>query len=175
MEDSFILKINSKTKSISYTAIFTALTFVLNYVYIPFGGMFGVSFVIFSCFLAGILLGPYRGFIVGGLADFLGCVALGYPPNVFILLGSALWGFFAGMAFRHLKIPRIAQMAVAGTVAFVICSMLLNTYGMYTYTSGGNTYFAYMLARLPVQFTNFAVNLIFTVLFVDILERRGIV
>ncbi len=175
MEDREIIKINSPTKAISYTAIFTALTFVLNYVYIPFGGMFGVSFVTFSCFLAGILLGPFLGFTVGALADLLGCLALGYPPNIFILLGSGFWGFFVGLGYKYLKLPRIATLSISGIVAYIICSMLLNTYGLYTYTSGGNTFFAYMIARIPVQFTNFACNIFFTILFVDMLERRGII
>ncbi|MFI3166582.1 MAG: folate family ECF transporter S component [Bacillota bacterium] len=175
MEDREILKIKSPTKAISYTAIFTALTFVLNYVYIPFGGMFGVSFVTFSCFLAGILLGPFLGFAVGGLADLLGCIALGYPPNIFILLGSAFWGFFVGGAYRYLKVPRIFQICIGGVVAYIVCSLFLNTYGLYTYTSGGDTFLAYMIARIPVQFTNFTCNLLFTIFFVDLLERRGIV
>lgn len=137
--------------------------------------MFGVSFVVFSCFIAGILLGPLLGFTVGGLADLLGCIALGYPPNIYILLGSACWGLFAGLAYRHLNLPKMFKIILGGIVAFIICSVLLNSYGMYSYTSGGNTLYAFIIARLPVQFTNFAVNLLFTILVVDMLERRGIV
>lgn len=164
----------TKTSYIAYTAIFTAICFAINYIYIPIGAIFAISFVPTVCFLAGILLNPFLAFVVGGLADILGCFAQGYPPNVFITLGSSLWGVFMGLSYRYLKFPRLVKMIIGSAIAVIVCSFFLNSYGLYTYTTKGTPFFLYAFTRFPVQLLNTIANVIVTFFVVRALERANL-
>ncbi|MEG1520413.1 MAG: folate family ECF transporter S component [Clostridia bacterium] len=161
----------TKTAYIAYTAIFTAICFVINYIYIPFGGMFAISFVPTICYLTGILLNPFLALVVGGLSDILGCFAKGYPPNIFILLGSSLWGLIMGLSYKYLKLSRLLKMVIGGVTSVVICSFLLNSYGIYTYATKGTPFLAFALPRLAVQIPNTIVNVAISYVLVRSLEK----
>lgn len=165
-KENAMIKTNSITSKIAYTAMFVAICFIINYLYIPFGSLFSVSFVPAVCFLAGITLNPILAIIVGGLADLLGCFAHGYAPNLFILLSTSLWGFFMGISYKYIKTKTIIRIIIGGVVGFVICSFFLNSYGLYTYTSKGTPFILYALTRAPIQLVNLAVN-IFLVMLLD--------
>ncbi len=170
-----MLKIRQNiTSKIAYSALFVAMCFIANYTYLPVSAVFAISFVPTILFLSGILLTPFLGFAVGFVSDMLGCFAMGYPPNIYILLGSSLWGLIMGLSFKYLKTNYLLKLIVGGVVAFVICSMFLNSYGLYTYTSKGTPFLKYMLVRAPIQALNTAVNIMVTYFVMKIMQKSNL-
>ena len=114
-----------RTKFITHTALFLALAVLL-----PIGfHQLGASGRIFlpmhiPPLLAGFLLGPVSGMIVGVLAPGLSHLLTGMPPNYAVPLMSLelpIYGLVAGMAYRRLNlniyISLIAAMIV-GRIMF---------------------------------------------------------
>lgn len=157
----------SKTSIIAYIAILTALCVITNYFYLPIGTYFAVSFVTAICFITGILLSPFIALCVGFFSDLICCFLKGYPPNLYILAGSALWGLIMGIIYKKLKLKPIWKIVIGGIISFIICSLLLNSYGLYTYTSSGIPFVKYMYTRIPVQFINLLANLFVTYLVIN--------
>lgn len=52
--------------------------------------------------LAGILFGPWAGFVVGMVADIIGGVLAGYAINPLITLGAASIGLVGGLGWQKL-------------------------------------------------------------------------
>ena len=53
--------------------------------------------------LAGILFGPWAGFVVGMVADIIGGVLAGYAINPLITLGAASIGLVGGLGWQKLS------------------------------------------------------------------------
>ena len=65
--------------------------------------------------LAGMLLGPYLGGIVGALVPFLSCLAFTMPPLArmpFMVLELAAYGILAGLFVRKLRLPVILSVVL---------------------------------------------------------------
>lgn len=157
---------NRLTSKIAYTAMFVAICFMMNYLYLPFGSLFSISFVPAVCFFAGITLNPLLALAVGALSDTLGCFAKGYAPNILILLGTSLWGAIMGVCFKYLKMKTVVKILIGAAISYVICSFFLNTLGLYSYTSKGIPFFTYAITRAPIQLLNLAVNTVIVILLV---------
>ena len=54
--------------------------------------------------LAGILFGPWAGFVVGMVADIIGGVLAGYAINPLITLGAASIGLVGGLGWQSFRI-----------------------------------------------------------------------
>ena len=161
-------------KNLAYTAMFTAICFLTNYLYIPFGELFSVSFMPMVCFVSSFFLNPFLALLVGCISDTLGCFAKGYAPNVYILLASSLWGLIMGICYRIKWDKPAIKIILGASIGFVVCSLLLNSYGLYGYTSKGIPFWKYMLTRAPVQLLNLAVNVFLTILLERALRKRNI-
>ena len=93
------------------------------------------SFENLPILMAGILFGPIVGGLVGGLADLVGCLMVGYEINPIIALGGTLVGVIAGLVPRLIHRrdtvslrPWILYLAVF--LAHVVGSMTVKTIGM---------------------------------------------
>lgn len=161
-------------KNLAYTAMFTAICFLTNYLYIPFGELFSVSFMPTVCFVSSFFLNPFLALLVGGISDTLGCFAKGYAPNVYILIASSLWGLIMGICYRIKWDKPAIKIILGASIGFIVCSLLLNSYGLYGYTSKGIPFWKYMLTRAPVQLLNLAVNVFLTILLERALRKRNI-
>lgn len=161
-------------KNLAYTAMFTAICFLTNYLYIPFGELFSISFAPLVLFTSSFFLNPLLAFAVGAISDTLGCFAKGYAPNLFILLATSLWGLIMGIFYRIKWDKPILKIIIGAGIGFIVCSLLLNSYGLYTYTSKGVPFFNYMLLRAPVQLLNLSVNVFLTILLERGLKKRGL-
>ena len=62
--------------------------------------------------LAGILFGPWAGFVVGMVADIIGGVLAGYAINPLITLGAASIGLVGGLGWQKLSHLRTGKPAV---------------------------------------------------------------
>ena len=129
----------SKTQNLVYTAVFTALAFVVNaFVSISISPWNTLSFTATIGFVAGYLLGGARGFAVAFIGDFLGAIIMPFGPySPFIALATSLMGFVPGMIFEMKKGNKYLKVAISFLIVFVLGSLILNNVGcalMYGYT-----------------------------------------
>jgi len=96
--------------------------------FLALGGAIRISFGGLPIALAGALMGPFWGGMVGMVADILG-VSL-FPQGAFFpgfTLTAALSGIIPGLVLYGRK-PSIMLIAVSSALNAVICSLILNTF-----------------------------------------------
>lgn len=172
----------NKTLKLTSVAMLTALAVLANLFTIPLTPNFSrvISFTIVVTFVAGIYLGPISGLTVGFLGDLIAHFinpmgGMGY--NWFIGLSCALTGLVAGLVFK-LKLHRLIKLVIALVLSFVICTTLLNNFGLWLQIIVGvkpspsgliqfftmdktdirKTFLAFTTARTPVALLNVAIN-----------------
>lgn len=172
----------NKTLKLTSVAMLTALAVLANMFTIPLTPNFSrvISFTIVVTFVAGIYLGPISGLTVGFLGDLIAHFinpmgGMGY--NWFIGLSCALTGLVAGLVFK-LKLHRLIKLVIALVLSFVICTTLLNNFGLWLQIIVGvkpspsgliqfftmdktdirKTFWAFTTARTPVALLNVAIN-----------------
>ncbi|RKZ28205.1 ECF transporter S component, partial [bacterium] len=95
-------------RKISYFAVLLALSFVMPYLIhltIPAGGKTFLPMHI-PVQLAGFLIGPFAGFLLGIVAPPFNFIISGMPPFplfIAMMLELGAMGFFAGLFHRRLK------------------------------------------------------------------------
>jgi riboflavin transporter len=121
--------LDKKTYKIVLSGILVALSIVLTRLLsINIDQYIRISFGFVPIILAGIVLGPYFGFAVGGLADFLGCLLFGVAPYPLITLTSALVGLISWLIYRLMRKTREwIRILLAVAVIQVVCTILLQT------------------------------------------------
>lgn len=157
-------------KTISYTALLTALSAVANiFTVILGGGALAVSFAYIPAFIAGAFINPLSGFLVGILGDLLGClIAPKGDINPIILVTSGLLGLLPGLLFwivkkRGVDVQKYSYMLT--TFSFILVLLIcipLNTIGLYLFyfmQKNKTLYYVFGL-RLPKQSIIWAVNYI---------------
>lgn len=154
-------------KRVAYLGISVALAVVAN-IFTIFVSAFGsnsISFTYTVTTLAGILLGPISGGIVGCLGDVLGhFIAPQGAFNPFITLSSTLIGVIAGSVFKIKKIHPIWKIIIGYAIIFVVCTSCINTFGLWLYyIRGKKTFWVYYIGRVPFQLIIWAINLVSTV------------
>ena len=94
----------NQTQKIVYTAIFSALAFVANYLTIPVSSVLQISLVATVGFIAGYTLGGLGGFAAAFIGDFIcGIIAPFGAYNPIIGIGTGLWGLIPGLIFTFTK------------------------------------------------------------------------
>mgnify|MGYP006270713811 CR=1 FL=1 len=112
------------SKLIAFTAVMCALANVLGlFLTIPIG-LAKIHFIQLPIILSGLALGPW----IGGLAGFIGAITMAFnlpTPNLYILLGNAILGFFTGLFYLRLKkmrgrpfIPQVISVLGAYAIQF---------------------------------------------------------
>ena len=85
--------------------------------------------------LAGILFGPWAGFVVGMVADIIGGVLAGYAINPLITLGAASIGLVGGLGWQ--KLSRSAHRATglwcSVLAAHFVGSMVINSLALHIF------------------------------------------
>lgn len=169
------IKLNelSPTQSVVYTAIFTAIATVFNYITFFPVSYIAVSFTVTVCYVAGVMLGARRAFLVGFLGDFIGAIL--FPAgayNPLIGLASGLAGFVFGFIFENFKGNYAVKTAIGFLVVLVFCTAFLNTFGLYlVYGLGKKSFYAYLIVRLPWQVIVSATNFVLSLIIFDVLRR----
>lgn len=117
-----------KAHHIALIGLFTALAVVLGYAFIAIPN---IEMVTLSVFLAGILLGPAKGFIVGFLAEFIFAVfnpvgMAGPQLLIGMVLGMALIGLAGGLFGKPIKdqYPQRILLFLAGAGCTVLFDLL---------------------------------------------------
>ncbi|MBQ6040867.1 MAG: folate family ECF transporter S component [Oscillospiraceae bacterium] len=95
-----------------------------------------ISFENLPLLMAGIFLGAPAGFLVGVMADVIGCLIVGYSINPIITLGAGCIGLIAGLAYSALQKAGLTErIAVSVMSAHVIGSMFIKSVGLMVYYS----------------------------------------
>lgn len=152
-------------KRLAYLGVMTALSVITNCFTVTVNsGANSISFNYLICSLAGIFFGPVSGGVVGLLGDLIGClIAPKGPFNPFIMLSSALIGVISGLAFMIPKINVYFKIIIAYLLIFVVCTLGLNTFGLwFYYAKGKKSFWIYLIARAPFQAINIAINIVLT-------------
>ena len=122
-------------------AMLAALSIIFGKVLAFTAGPFRVSFENLPILMAGMFLGAPAGFLVGIIADIIGCLIVGYSINPIITLGAGCIGLLAGLVYRLLKEkPLPVRVYSAVMTAHVIASMIIKSAGLmlyYHYTLAG--------------------------------------
>jgi ECF transporter S component (folate family) len=177
------------SKRLAYLAVFVALSTVAN------GGAVTsqtstLSFTYFTAFLAGTALGPFGGFVVGFLGDFLGCLLVPKGPYLILIgISSGLMGLIPGIvmnlkALDHARSrlsPLRGRLLTAAAIVFsmgliaLICTTCLNTLSLFLmYSSKAHTlanWLIYLSVRAPLQLPVVALNTAVIVFAFQALER----
>lgn len=163
----------SKTQKIVYVGVLSALSVCCNtFLEIPLGDK-KISLTITMGFISGYMLGGELAFVVGFIGDLIGGIIMPQGVyNPFLALSSGLFGFIPGVLFTYFKGNDYVKTVISSVLVFVVCSLFLNTFGLYLiYGLGKKTFFAYMVVRIPAQSINAVGNLIFCLITVPILPR----
>ncbi len=159
------LKVYFTTERIAYLGIMVALAVLTNVFPIFFnGGSNSVSFTYTIYVLAGVFFGPVSGGIVGLLSDLLGFLIAPQGPYMpLITLSSALMGVIGGLIYKIPKINHFLKLAIAYVIIFVVCTLGLNTLGLWIiYAQGKKTFWVYLIGRAPMQALVVAINVAVT-------------
>ena len=156
-------------RKIAYLAALIALSFIANV--FSFGSnLWKFSFLHLVGFIAGFILGPADGFIVGFLGDLIaGIIAPQGVYNPLIGVSSGLCGLIPGLLFGYSDKKQYLKIVISYVLVYLFCSLLLNTVATYLiYLTGSTKYptlLSYFLYRLvPTFITVFCVNLTVTIL-----------
>ena len=119
--------------------------------------------------LAGILFGPWAGFVVGMVADIIGGVLAGYAINPLITLGAASIGLVGGLGWQKLSHLRTGNRLWCSVLAaHFVGSMVINSLALHIFYGYA---WAVLIARIPNALVRTAVN---TVLLRILLENRAL-
>jgi ECF transporter S component (folate family) len=122
------------TQTMVMLAMFIALSIVLGKQLSLTVGAIRISFENLPILMAGILFGPVAGALVGGCADVVGCLVVGYSINPIVTLGAVSIGTISGLLYRSSNVEnsRLKLMLSIG-VAHIVGSMLIKSIGLYVY------------------------------------------
>ena len=83
--------------------------------------------------LAGIMFGPIIAALVALLADFLGCILVGFGINYIVMAGAVSIGIISGTLYKlssKSKLPLSIRLALTVFSSHIIGSVLIKTIGL---------------------------------------------
>ena len=92
----------TSVRTLTMLALLVAMSIVFSRVLSISTGFVRFNLGSLPVLLAGILFGPWAGFVVGMVADIIGGVLAGYAINPLITLGAGAIGVVAGLAWQKL-------------------------------------------------------------------------
>lgn len=141
------------------TALLAAMSVALNAFTVVIAGS-AISFTYIPCFIAAAYLGIFPAALVGFVGDLIAGIL--FPKgafNLLISLASTLMGLIPGIVYAVSKKSNRFNLIISLTITFLVCSAGINSYAVWQYVSGKYaTYWAFLLARLPLQLLIAVVN-----------------
>lgn len=159
----------TKTQKIVYTAILSAISFVVNSFTLPVSNVLSISFIATIGFIAGYVLGPGLGFTSAFIGDFLCAIIFPNGPySPIINVGTALWGYIPGLLFVLNKKREVFNLVVSFVLGFFLNSFCVNTVGLtLMYQIPFNT----LLLALPIKLLVVVINFIISFGLLTVLKR----
>lgn len=126
---------SSKTRYITHIALYLALAVLLPVGFHAFG-LLGRVFLPMHIpvLLAGFLVGPFAGLIVGVLAPGISFLMTGMPPTYAVPLMTmelAIYGLIAGIAYKRLKLNIYVALLAAVILGRLMFGLGLLVLGMF--------------------------------------------
>ena len=114
-------------RKLTTTAMLIALSVIIGMfckTFLNFGaGLFRVTFENIPILMAGIIMGPITGGVVGLSSDLLSYLLSPqtYPPNLIVTLGATMVGVVAGLVSKFLVKRRgSVQIIASGALAHIV-------------------------------------------------------
>ena len=149
----------SKTYKLCATALLSALSVALNALTVTVAGN-AISFTYIPCFIAAMYLGIIPAATVGFVGDLVAGIL--FPKgafNLLISLASTLMGLIPGIVYAVGKKSKRLNLVISLVSVFLVCSIGINSYAVWTFVSGKYaTYWVYLAARLPLQLLIAVIN-----------------
>lgn len=105
--------------------------------FLNFGaGLFRVTFENLPIIMAGIIMGPIIGGVVGLSSDLISYFlsAQAYPPNFVVTIGATMVGVIAGLVSKFLiKRRGSVQIIASGGLAHIVGSMIIKPIGLFQF------------------------------------------
>ncbi|MEA1981212.1 MAG: ECF transporter S component [candidate division Zixibacteria bacterium] len=125
----------SKTKFIAHTALYLAIAILLPIAFHAFG-IAGRIFLPMHIpvLLAGFLIGPYSGLVVGLLAPVISHLLTGMPPTYAVPLMSVelpIYGFIAGLTYYKLNFNIYISLIISMIIGRLFFGLSLYLLGMF--------------------------------------------
>ncbi|MBQ7225099.1 MAG: folate family ECF transporter S component [Clostridia bacterium] len=127
-------------RKLTTTAMLIALSVIIGMfckTFLNFGaGLFRVTFENIPILMAGIIMGPITGGVVGLSSDLLSYLLSPqtYPPNLIVTLGATMVGVVAGLVSKFLVKRRgSVQIIASGALAHIVGSMIIKPIGLFQF------------------------------------------
>ncbi len=175
-------KLKITTKQITYIATLTAVTLLLKIIgnMLIIEGSLKISFTYIGWALAGIILGPFGGAVVGLCTDTLGMII--FPAaggiNPVLTLGYTLFPFFVGLSYKYLPIKNKNISITLGFIAStVICTLGICSAGLYFYYgyNSSMSFMTYVLTTRLLQVPMAGANLVIVLLLYPVVKRMNLI
>lgn len=139
------------TQRLVLTAFMIAIAFVLNRI-VPATPVYHLSMDFLAIFIVGYKFGPLWAGLAYGIADTLGSILIPFGPyNPGITLSLVILGLIYGFVFykRDLTGKKIIGYSVICAVLTFLVKLFITTAFLWPVYGADNTYWAYVLLRIP--------------------------
>ena len=131
---------NESIRLLTRAAMMTALSVLIGIFcknFLNFGaGLFRITFENIPIIMAGIIMGPITGGVVGLSSDLLSYFlsAQTFAPNLIVSLGATMVGVVSGLVSKFLiKRRGSVQIIVSGALAHIVGSMIIKPIGLFQF------------------------------------------
>lgn len=138
-------------RCLTLASMLTALSIVIGILCKDFlsfgGGLFRITFENFPIILAGILMGPTLGGMVGIASDLISYLLSSqiYPPNLIVTAGAMAVGIISGFVAKYvIRSSGKKQIIFSASAAHAVGSMIIKPIGLYQF------YGILVLWRIPL-------------------------
>ena len=164
---------NSKTFQLVLTSLMIAVAFVLNRI-IPGTPVYHLTLDFLPIFAVAVICGPVWAAIAYGIADTVGSILIPFGPyNPGITLSLMFLGLIYGLVFYHKNMKGrnlIFRTLLASFLTFLV-KLFITTFFLYL-MYGGESFFAYVVTRIPNCLAIAVANLILLPLVYKLLIER---
>ena len=164
----------SKTTKLVIIALMVALALILNRL-VPATPVYHLSLDFIAIFVVGLLYGPIWGGIAYALADTIGSILIPFGPyNPGITATLLLCGVVYGLFFHNKDLSGkkfIVRVIISALIIFAI-KLFLTTLALWPMYGAGDTYWAYVIMRIPNCVAILIAQLVITPLMYKLLKKR---
>ncbi len=155
-----------------FVLVCLALLIAMQVVLARFGSIplgitrFSLSFI--PVVIAARCFGVFASVLVYGMGDLVGAIA--FPTTGAYMPGFTVTAVVSGLIFGLFLSKKTSLLRIAGSVVSsqIVCSLLLNSYWLWTYYySAEKGYFAVLLTRIPQALITGAIQIVFMWLFLE--------
>ena len=179
---------DNKNQKLVVLAILLAAGIILNRI-VPATPVYHISFDFLAIITVGLLYGPIYAGITATMTDFIGAIilpfgvynpgitlsiglqglAMGFVLNLFLKRAKRSASKASGLTIKALILPSVIIAVITGLIG-----LFLTSYFLWMMYGSGDTYFAYVLLRIPNALVTAGIKAIIIPPFINILLKRVI-